>query len=78
MEIEYSNKVKGKVFAYRFAGFEEKRIAEGLLMVVKKLKKKREKIINHPKNEGQATFSTASRDLYLEIECLEKIIKTFS
>jgi hypothetical protein len=78
MEIEYSNEVKGTVFAYRFSGFEEKCIANALKLTVKKLRIKIERIRNHPKNEGQVTYSMKIDELKNEINSLEYIIKTFS
>jgi hypothetical protein len=78
MEIEYSNEVRGKVFAYRFAKWEQKRIAEGLKPIVTKLEKKIVKIENDPKNEGQCTYSEQIRQLKLEINELNSIIKEFN
>jgi hypothetical protein len=78
MEIEYSNEVKGKFFAYRFTRWEEQSIADALRSSVKKLRIKIEKIRNHPKNEGQATYSAKIDELMHQINSLEYIINTFS
>ena len=77
MEIEYSNEVRGRVYAYRFAKWEKQRIAEGLKPIVAKLEKKIVKIENDPKNEGQCTYSEQIRELRLEIIELNSIIKEF-
>lgn len=76
MEIEYSNEVKGRVHAYRFTSDEKKHIIDGLKPIVIKLNKKLEKIKNHPKNEGQATFLVQADEVYFEIKSLEFIIET--
>lgn len=78
MEIEYSNEVRGKVFAYRFTTWEKELIAEALKPMIKKTERKIEKIRNNPKNEGQATYSQQIFDLRHEIRALEEIVKTFS
>lgn len=78
MEIEYSNEVRGKVFAYRFNAWEQTQIVEALKPVVKKFEKQIDKICNHPKNEGQATYSRQIDELQNDIITLETIIKTFS
>ena len=78
MEIEYSNEVRGKVFAHRFNPWEKMQIAEALKPLVKKFKKQMNKIINHPKNEGQATYSCQVKELSNDIKSLEEIIKEFS
>lgn len=78
MEIEYSNEVRGKVFAYRFNAWEQMQIVEALKPVVKKFEKQIDKIRNHPKNEGQATYSSQIDELHHDIKTLETIIKTFS
>jgi Zn-dependent oligopeptidase len=76
MEIEYSNEVRGKVFAYRFTGVEQRHIVDALKPVVKKLEKRIDKIRNHPKNEGQATYACQIDAIRHEIKALEFIIKT--
>jgi hypothetical protein len=77
MEIEYSNEVRGKVHAYRFADWEKKAIAKALKPVIKKLEKEIEKIDNDPENEGQVTFREQQRQLGYEIEALNEIISEF-
>lgn len=75
---EYSNEVRGKVHAYRFEQWEKNIIAESLQPIIKKLEKKINKIDNHPKNEGQATFWEAKRKLLFEIKVLNEIIEEFT
>ena len=77
MEIEYSNEVRGQVFAYRFDGFEKQQIAAGLRLIIKKTEAKMQKIIDHPKNEGQATYASQVDELRYEIKVMEKIVKEF-
>lgn len=77
MEIEYSNEVKGKVYAYRFSEWEKCAIAASLLPFVRKLERKKEKIKNHPKNEGQATYCEQVREIQAEINSLNEIIEEF-
>lgn len=77
MEIEYSNEVRGKVYAYRFSEFEKKHIADSLKTVIKKMELKIEKIRNHPKNEGQATYACQIDDIQKEIASLKEIVKEF-
>lgn len=78
MEVEYSNEVRGRVFAYRFEKWEKAKIAEGLKNEIKKLNRKVEATMNHPKNEGQVTFSEKIRELKIEIEELQSIVDEFS
>ena len=78
MEVEYSNELRGKIFAYRFCDWEKKLIAKALKPEVQKLEKKIIKIENNPKNEGQATYSEAIREIRLEIKMIEEIIKEFN
>jgi hypothetical protein len=77
MEIEYSQETR-RAYAYRFYGYEMKHIAEGLKPIIKKLEKKIDRIDNHPKNEGQVTFSEQIRELRAEIKSLNEIIEEFS
>ncbi len=77
MEIEYSNEVRGQVFAYRFDGFEKQQIAAGLRLIINKTNAKMNKIINHPKNEGQATYAVKIDTLRHEIKVMEKVVKEF-
>jgi Zn-dependent oligopeptidase len=77
MEIEYSNEVKGLVFAYRFDKWEQAQIASALKPVIEKLEKKIVKIENHPKNEGQVTYTDQIHNLRYEIKALQEIITTF-
>jgi hypothetical protein len=78
MEIEYSQEVKGRVHAYRFYDFEKKAIARGLKSEVKKLEVKLQKIIDHPDNEGQATFLCQADEIRGDISNLKEIIEIFS
>lgn len=77
MEKEYSNEVRGLVHAYRFDDWEKKRIAQGLRVIVRKLKRRSEKIRNHPDNEGQVKYSEAIRLFDAEIRELDNIISEF-
>lgn len=78
MEKEYSVEVRGKVHAYRFEPWEKLTIAKLLKKEIPKLKKKIDRIIDDPKNEGQATYQTAIEEIDNEINVLEDIIKEFS
>lgn len=78
MEIEYSNEVRGQVFAYRFCKTEKAAIANGLKPYLKKLEKSVLKIENDPNNEGQATYLCRIDELNTEIKEIEKIITEFS
>lgn len=78
MEIEYSNEVRGKVFAYRFTGWEQQHIVDALKPVIRKMEAKIQRIKDHPKNEGQATYACQINEIRNEIKSLEVIIKTFS
>jgi hypothetical protein len=75
---EYSNEVRGKVHAYRFEPWEKKTIADSLKPIIKKIEKKIDKIHKHPKNEGQATFYEAKRELLYEIKAIKEIIEEFT
>lgn len=77
MEKEYSIEVRGKVHAYRFSDWEKNIIAEGVKPAIKKLEKKIEKIINNPKNEGQATYSCQIDEIQNGINELNDIVKEF-
>lgn len=74
MEIEYSNEVRGKVYAYRFENWERMIIAKAFRKHVKALEKSIDKIKNHPKNEGQATYSVKIDSLRREIKSVQNII----
>lgn len=78
MEIEYSNEVRGKVYAYRFDEWEMKLIARMLKPEIPRLEKKIERIRNHPENEGQATYADQIAELSREILAIKIIIETFS
>lgn len=57
MEVEYSNEIKGKVFAYRIMAHEKPIIIAAYKKHIIKLERAIEKVKNHPKNEGQVTYS---------------------
>lgn len=78
MEIEYSQEVRGKVFAYRFLEWEMNAIAEGLKHSVRKREKMIERIRNSPKNEGQAKYSVQIDHLTMEVRILNQTIEEFS
>jgi len=78
MDKDYSNEVRGKIFAYRFCEFEKKAIAEGLKPMLNKQQARITKIENNPKNEGQATYACQIEELEREKKMLEDIIKEFS
>lgn len=78
MEIEYSQEVKGKVYAYRFEAWEMAAIAAGLVREVDKRMKRIERIKNHPKNEGQVTFQLQVEVIEDEIAKLNDIIEEFT
>ena len=78
MIIEYSQEVKGMHFAYRFDDDEKKIIIKAFQAEIKKLERKIERIKNHPKNEGQATFSMKIREVRLLIESYQDAIKGLS
>jgi phage host-nuclease inhibitor protein Gam len=78
MIIEYSNEVKGRVYAYRFDDYEKQAIARGLKGEVKKLEKKIQKVENDPDNEGQVTYQCQIEELCRELNDLREIIKEFS
>jgi hypothetical protein len=77
MEKEYSNEVRGKVHAYRFTTLEKETIAEALQPFIKKWEAKINKVRNHPKNEGQATYLNQIDRLYYEQKDLQGIIEEF-
>lgn len=77
MEIEYSNEVGRHVFAYRFSSWEKQLIAKCLKPEIPRIKRKIKKIENNPKNEGQATYSEAIKELRAEIDSIEAIIEEF-
>ena len=78
MEIEYSNEVRGEVFAYRFEKWEKEIIADALIPKVVKIRKRIEAVRNHPKNEGQATYQVKIDEMEHEIKMLNYIIRTFT
>ena len=78
MEIEYSNEVRGEVFAYRFEKWEKRIIADALIPKVVKLRKRIEILRDHPKNEGQATYRVQMDEIEHEINLLNYIINTFN
>jgi Zn-dependent oligopeptidase len=78
MEIEYSNEVKGKVHAYRFDDVEKQHISDALNSVVNNIERKIYKVLNHPKNEGQATYAVKVDELRREQRALEYIIEVFN
>lgn len=77
MEIEWSNEVRGKVYAYRFDDWEYVFIAKLLKTEIPKLEKKIKKIDAHPDNEGQVTYMVQKEEIYKEINALQKIITEF-
>lgn len=77
MEIEYSNEIRGGVYAYRFENWEKKYIATALKFVIPKLEKKIKKIEKNPKNEGQVRYSQQIKELSKEVEILQETIKEF-
>jgi Zn-dependent oligopeptidase len=77
MEIEYSNEVRGQVYAYRFNSWKKKDISTGLKFVIAKLEKKIKRIQNNPKNEGQATYSLKIDELRREVKILQENIEKF-
>ena len=76
MEVEYSSK-KREGFAYTFQDWEKRMIAESLRIQIKKRETKIQKLINHPKNEGQVTYLCQIDDLRKEIVSIKEIIKEF-
>lgn len=74
---QYSSEIKGLVDSYSFSAFEEKSIAQGLKIIVKRMDRQIERIKNHPKNEGQAKYSLQIQSLRFLQEDLEDIIKEF-
>lgn len=78
MEIEYSQEIRGKVFAYRFKEWEMQAIADGLKHQVKKRERNIEGIKNSPKNEGQAKYAVRVEILAREIKILKETIEEFS
>lgn len=74
---QYSSEIKGHVDSYSFSAFEEKSIAQGLKIIVKRMDRQIERIKNHPKNEGQAKYSLQIQSLRFLQEDLEDIIKEF-
>lgn len=77
MEKEYSNEVKGMVYAYRFDSDEKKAIAECLPIAIKKLETKIRRIENNPRNEGQVKYWEQIRILRREKESLQEIVDEF-
>lgn len=77
MITEYSNEVKGKVYAYRFAKWEQKAIAKALKPEIRNREIKILQIKNHPKNEGQVTYQVQIEELANEIKILTEIIEEF-
>lgn len=79
MQIEYSKRSReGFDYAYTFDKWEMQTIAKALKSQIKVRERKIERIANHPKNEGQATFSFQIDNLRLEIKLLQEIIDDFS
>lgn len=78
MEKEYSNEIRGKVMSYRFTDFEKEMISKSLKPIIKSLEAKIEKVRNHPKNEGQATYMCQIDELRYQIQELESIVLEFS
>ncbi len=78
MEIEYSNEVKGLVFAYRFDKYEKALIVEGLKPLIKKKEKQILAVENDPDNEGQVTYQDKIREIRWEIDFIQECIKEFS
>lgn len=74
---QYSLEKKGIVDSYSFSAFEEKSIAQGLKVIVKRIDKRIERLKDHPKNEGQAKYSLQIQSLRFLQEDLEEIIKEF-
>lgn len=77
MEIEYSNEVRGKVHAFRFTSYEMEVIVRRIKPEIAYIDRQIEKINNHPKNEGQATWSCKIREWRIKREMLEEIVKGF-
>jgi hypothetical protein len=76
MEYEYS-RIDITGFSVSFDICEKQRIAEGLRLIIPKLKKKIKRIENNPKNEGQAHYAVAIDDINKEIKSLATIIDDF-
>jgi hypothetical protein len=78
MDVEYSQEVNGKVYAFRFGKWEQEVIAKALEPEIKKRERQIEKIRNDPNNEGQVTYQVKIEDIDWEITCLKRIIDFMS
>jgi septation ring formation regulator EzrA len=65
---------EGYKTAYLFTEWERKTIAKHIKNEIKRLDKRIERIENHPKNEGQATFSAKIDRLEDKKEAIKEII----
>lgn len=75
MEIEYSNEVKGRVYAYRFNDWEREILCKGLPNEINKIEKKIERIKNNPKNEGQVRYQVKIERLIRDRNDILEILK---
>jgi hypothetical protein len=73
MTLERSDNRRGH--AYKFTAWEEQTIAKALKPEILRIDKQIERLRNHPKNEGQATYIEMIRELQAERAQLEEIIK---
>ena len=78
MEIEYSQEVKGKVFAFRFENWEQALIIRLLNSEIVKIHKKIRRVQNDPRNEGQVKYQVKVDDFNREIKCISDIINAMA
>jgi hypothetical protein len=77
MEIAYASAKRGDV-AYTFATWEKEAIVRGFKAEIKRLEKKIDRLENHPKNEGQVTYTEEIRITRGCIEVLKENISDLS
>ena len=80
MWTEYSNKQAGQrnvLYVYGFAAWEKRVLLAGIPAAIHKLEKKIVRIQNHPKNEGQVTYTAMIREVQTDIDSLKEIQRNF-
>lgn len=76
--IIISSDMNSKEVGYQFYAHEQAAIVKGLVPIINALKKQRQKLLDHPKNEGQATWDAKISPISEEIRDLEGIVQAFS
>ena len=76
MEIERCHNPNYKT-AYLLSDFEIKKITKSLKSEIKNVKRKLDRLVNNPNNEGQATYLDKEDNLKEEIKQIEHMIDLF-